>query len=47
MRIVGGEGATYAIEAEVDGPIAVGFTGWPEANAFLGTINLLHMADFA
>jgi hypothetical protein len=37
MRIVT-EGDQLSIEAELDGPIAVGFEHWREANAFLDRI---------
>lgn len=45
MRIVGDRDG-FEIEAELDGPIAVGFTLWPEADAFLVSIQQQQAAVF-
>lgn len=48
MRIVmpNGAVATYTIEGELDGPIAVGFERWADTNAFLVGIQEAQRAPF-
>jgi hypothetical protein len=47
LRIVGYGGELFDIEAELDGPIAVGFTRWAEANQFLNGLLILYAAAFS